>query len=171
MSNSGCGTECIYAPLGGPGQCVNKTQLKKIPTQLHSISFHSLSPLTLLLLLRQRFASCFSKAHAEPHDWFTILSISLHFMFSLSFSFPPLSLHYYLFHYRHLCICGLQPASGSLNYFWPCWASHRIRRGAGEIDVSKQPACCLLHPTFPSDKERPPTGIPACCGPPRRPAV
>lgn len=43
------------------------------------------SPLTLLLLLRQWFASCLSKAHAEPHACFTILSIYLHFCsFSLA---------------------------------------------------------------------------------------
>lgn len=101
-------------------------------------------------------------------SWLLCHFIYLPSFYVLSHSLSP---HYHPFHYRHLCIRGLQRASGSLNYFWPCWASRCIRRGACEIDVSKQPAYCLLHPTFPSDKERPPTDIPACCGPPRWPAV
>lgn len=156
----------FYALLGGPRQSVKKINNKK---SFYSISLHF--PLFFDSSASPQAVVCFLLEHGPRWaSWLLYHFIYLPLFYILSFSLS-LSPHYHLFHYRHFYICGLQRASGSLNYFWPCWASHRIRRGACEIDVSKHPACCLLHPTFPSDKERPPTGIPACSGPPKRPAV
>lgn len=118
MSNSGSSMHCISCTPGWTRAACKKTKNKNY-TLLYSISLHF--PLAFDSSSSPQAAVCFL-LEQDPcwASWLLYHFIYLPLFYLFSLILFSLSLYYHLFHYRHLCICGLQRARGSLNYFWPC---------------------------------------------------